>query len=388
MLRQQTGHYVTISTVGETCRAFVPDPLPPAPPLQINEALQRELEQALVNLGRLDSLTLFLPDTSLFLYMYIRKEAVLSSQIEGTQSSLSDLLLFESEAMPGVPEEDVQEVSSYVAAMDYGLGRLREGFPLSLRLVREIHQILLGKGRGRDRAPGEYRRTQNWIGGTRPGNARHVPPPPHLVLECLGALEKFWHDDPVYTPTLIKAALAHVQFETIHPFLDGNGRLGRLLITLLFCAEGILREPLLYLSLYFKTHRQQYYELLQAMRVDGDWEAWLEFFVRGVNETAEQAIQTARQLAAMRQKDREQLNSLGRATSSALKVHQALEQRPILSIARLVEMTGLSVPAVTHTLGHLNRLGIVQEITGRQRHRMFGYTEYLSILGPNTEPIR
>jgi len=235
------------------------------------------MEKANRALGRLDGMTLLLPDASLFLYFYVRKEALLSSQIEGTQSSFNDLLLYESDETPGVPLDDVREVSNYVAAMDHGLSRLRGGFPLSLRLIREIHEILLSKGRGSDKGPGEFRRTQNWVGGTRPGTANFVPPPPESLMDCLGALEKFLHNDPVPTPLLIKAALAHVQFETIHPFLDGNGRLGRLLITFLLCAEGALTEPILYLSLYFKTHRSQYYDWLQKVRIDGDWEGWLGF---------------------------------------------------------------------------------------------------------------
>ncbi len=241
--------------------------------------------------GRLDGLKNVLPDPEIFLYSYVRKEAVLSSQIEGTQSSLSDLLLFELEGVAGMPLNDVQEVSNCVAAMNHGLKRLQT-LPLSLRLIKEIHGVLLAKGHGSKKEPGEFRRSQNWVGGTRPGNAAYVPPPPDQVLECLGALGKFLHNDPVKTPLLIKAALTHIQFETIHPFLDGNGRLGRLLITFLFCAEGALHEPLLYLSLYFKQHRQQYYDLLQSVRLTGDWEAWLRFFLTGVEETANQAART------------------------------------------------------------------------------------------------
>jgi len=272
MKRGLTGHYVPLpSAAGENARAFVPNPLPPAPPLELDTEIQELIQNAMLALGRLDGLTTVLPEPAIFLYSYVRKEAVLSSQIEGTQSSLSDLLLFEMEGVAGVPLDDVQEVSNYVAAMNYGLKRL-EKLPLSLRLLKEIHGVLMRKGRGSKKEPGEFRRSQNWVGGTRPGNALFVPPPPDLVLECLGALEKFLHNDPVKTLLLIKAALAHVQFETIHPFLDGNGRLGRLLITFLFCAEGALREPLLYLSLYFKQHRQQYYDLLQSVRLSGDWE--------------------------------------------------------------------------------------------------------------------
>jgi len=245
------GRYETTAIGGETVRAYIPIPLPPVPPVDL-DGLHVALEQANQTIGRLDGVASVLPDPSLFLYIYIRKEALLSSQIEGTQSSLSDLLLYEAEEAPGVPIDDTREVSNYVAAMNHGLHRLREDFPLSLRLIREIHAILLSQGRGQDKDPGAFRRTQNWIGGTRPGNALFVPPPPHLVMDCLGALEAFIHADSPDLPLLVKAALVHVQFETIHPFLDGNGRLGRLLITFLMCERGILREPLLYLSLFFK----------------------------------------------------------------------------------------------------------------------------------------
>ena len=257
MHRSLQGRYVTISTAGEKAQAFVPAPLPPQPPIDWTPALRDKFDQALLALGRLDSVSTLLPDTSLFLYMYVRKEAVLSSMIEGTQSSLSDLLLFELDQEPGVPLDDVREVSNYVAALSHGLKLLEEGLPLSLRLFGEVHGVLHAKGRGSVHAPGEFRRTQNWIGGTRPGNAAFVPPPAETVMECMGKLELFLHDKPEPTPILLKAALAHVQFETIHPFLDGNGRLGRLLITLLLCEHRVLRKPMLYVSLYFKTHRQK-----------------------------------------------------------------------------------------------------------------------------------
>src|SRR5450631_3031166 len=300
---QRLGRYSVSTFVGESVRALVPPPLPPVPPVRL-DALQVLLEQANQALGRLDGLASVLPDLSLFIYAYVRKEAVLSSQIEGTQSSLSDLLLFENEEAPGVPIEDVQEVSNYVAALYHGLKRMREGFPLSLRLIREIHQVLLAQGRGSDKAPGEFRRTQNWIGGTRPGNATFVPPPPDLVMECMGQLELFLHLETQELPLLIRAGLIHVQFETIHPFLDGNGRLGRLLITFLLCASGALREPILYLSLFFKTHRQVYYDLLTGVRTKGNWEAWLEFFLTGVKETADQAFQAARRILTLLEADR------------------------------------------------------------------------------------
>ena len=276
MKRGLQGHYETVSTVGETVKAFIPEPLPPVPSLEITGDLQKKLNEAGFLLGKLDGSADLLPDVGIFLYMFIRKEAVLSSQIEGTQSSLSDLLLFELKEKPGVPLDDVQEVSNYVAAMTYGLKRLEEGFPLSLRLLREIHAELLAKGRGSGKNPGEFRHSQNWIGGTRPGNAFFVPPPPEEAVRCMGELEKFLHDEDI--PLLIKAALSHIQFETIHPFLDGNGRVGRLLITLLLCNGGMLKQPLLYLSYYFKSHRQYYYDLLNSIRENGDWERWLDFF--------------------------------------------------------------------------------------------------------------
>jgi len=385
MKRDLQGHYVTISTVGEAAQAFVPEPLPPNPSLDWMPDLRSKFDQALLALGRLDSISTFLPDISLFLYMYVRKEAVLSSMIEGTQSSLSDLLLFELDMEPGVPLDDVREVSNYVAAMDYGLKRLAEGFPLSLRLIKEMHGVLLYKGRGSNQTPGEFRRTQNWIGGTRPGNAAFVPPPADKVLECMGKLELFLHDQPQPTPALLKAALAHVQFETIHPFLDGNGRLGRLLITLLLCEQKMLREPMLYLSLYFKSHRQYYYELLNGVRLSGNWEAWLDFFAEAVIVTATQAVDTARQLIDLANEDRDRISDLGRAAASTLRVHRALLERPITASGWLVKKTGITPATVNKCLRHLERLGIVRELTSRRRNRVFSYTGILEIMNPGTE---
>src|SRR5882672_4921274 len=273
MQRGSTGCYEITSVVGERVRAFIPQALPPDPPMALANARQRLLERATLALGRLDSITLLLPDPQLFLYAYIRREAVLSSQIEGTQSSLSDLLLFELEEAPGVPFDDVVEVSNYVAALEHGMARLRGGFPLSNRLIREMHEKLLARGRGSEKQPGEFRRSQNWIGGTRPGNAHFVPPPPALVEEAMAALERMFHEADAPYPVLVMAALAHVQFETVHPFLDGNGRIGRLLIPLLLHDARLLQQPLLYLSLYFKQHRDEYYRLLDRVRTAGDWEA-------------------------------------------------------------------------------------------------------------------
>lgn len=332
MKRKLQGYYTTISTVGEKVQAFVPDPLPPVPAIEWSAELREKFDQALLALGRLDSVSVLLPDTSLFLYMYVRKETVLSSMIEGTQSSLSDLLLFEFEHQPGVPLDDVQEVSNYVAALNYGLNRLNEEFPLSLRLLKEIHNILLSKGRGKECSPGDFRKSLNWIGGSRPGTAAFVPPPPEQVQKCMGKLELFLHDQPEKTSILLKVALAHVQFETIHPFLDGNGRLGRLLITLLLCSQKVLKEPMLYLSLYFKSHRERYYQLLNEIRLTGDWENWLDFFADAVIETATQAVDTAQQLMRLAASDGEKTNSLKRISGSAHLIQKAMLERPWLHL--------------------------------------------------------
>ncbi|HPA45852.1 MAG TPA: Fic family protein [bacterium] len=383
MKRTIQGRYITISTVGETVRAFIPTPLPPQPPIDWSPQLREKFDRALLALGRLDSVSILLPNPSLFLYTYVRKEAVLSSQIEGTQSSLSDLLLFELDLTPSVPIQDVREVSNYVAALNHGLQRLKEGFPLSLRLIREIHEILLSTGRGSDRTPGEFRRSQNWIGGTRPGDAVFVPPPPENVVECMGDLEMFLHDRPVQTTTLLKAALAHVQFETIHPFLDGNGRLGRLLITLLLCAEKVLKDPMLYLSLFFKMHRQRYYDLLNDVRFSGDWEAWLDFFAEAVTETATQSAETARQLGELSLEDQKQIGQLGQISGSVFQVHQALLERPIARAGWI--KTSLSAATVNKCLRCLEELGIVRELTGQRRNRIYSYAKYLEIMNRGTE---
>jgi Fic family protein len=385
MKRKLQGRYVTISTVAERAQAFVPAPLPPRPPINWTPELRSKFDQALLALGRLDSVSTLLPDTSLFLYMYVRKEAVLSSMIEGTQSSLSDLLLFELDQKPGVPLDDVREVSNYVAALEHGMRLLQEGLPLSLRMFREIHGVLLTRGRGSNQTPGEFRRSQNWIGGTRPGNAAFVPPPAEEVLLCMSKLELFLHDQPEPTPVLLKAALVHVQFETIHPFLDGNGRLGRLLIPLLLCEQKVLREPMLYLSLYFKTHRKCYYELLDNVRITGDWEAWLDFFAEAVIVTATQAFETAQQLLDLSNQDRDKIIGLGRAAASSLQIHRALMEHPIATSGSLVEKTGITPATVNKALGHLEQLGIVKELTARKRNRLFSYAGYIEIMNRGTE---
>ena len=385
MKRKPQGRYIISSTAGEKVRAFVPAPLPPDPPLRWTPDLRAKFDQALVELGRLGGIADTLPNTALFLYMYVRKEALLSSLIEGTQSSLSDLLLYELDLQPGAPLDDVLEVSNYVAAISYGLDRLEEEFPLSLRLIREIHRVLLSRGRGSRQGPGEFRRSQNWIGGTRPGNATYVPPPHQHVQECMGQLEDFLHDRPEPTPALLKAALAHVQFETIHPFLDGNGRMGRLLITLILCEKKMIKRPLLYLSLYFKSHRQQYYDLLNRVRFLGDWEAWLDFFAEAVIYTAGQAVSTARQIIALAEGDQEKIRSLGRSAANVLRLHRAFLERPLATSGWLAERLALSPATVNRGLARLVRLGILRELTGRRRNRVFSYAKYLDIMNQGTE---
>lgn len=371
---------------GERYEAYLPAPLPPKPPLGV-ESLFPLLDQANTALGRLDGMSMVLPDPHLFLYMYIRKEAVLSSQIEGTQSSLSDLLLFENEQAPGAPIDDVAEVSCYVSAIYYGLERLKE-FPLSLRLIQEIHAKLMNNARGGHKQPGQFRSSQNWIGGSRPGNAKFVPPPPEYLMECLDSFEKFLHDDKVKLPVLIKAALAHVQFETIHPFLDGNGRLGRLLITFILCNDGVLRKPLLYLSLYLKANRQAYYDHLQSVRLTGDWESWVSFFLTGVIETANQATETAQAIIGLFARNRELVKQSGKATAALLTIQNFLEGNPITTTAKLKHECNISLPTALRNLATLESLGIVKEITGKERHKVFVYKEYLDLLNQGTEPIR
>lgn len=385
MIRGLQGTYKTSSAPGEQVRSFIPAPLPPEPSIEWTPELQQKFDTAYQALGHLDAAAELLPDVSLFLYTYIRKEAVLSSMIEGTQSSLSDLLIYEADDQPGVPIEDVEEVSCYTAALQHGLRRLEEGFPLSNRLLKEMHAVLLGKGRGSQKNPGEFRKSQNWIGGTRPGNALFVPPPPDVVPEAMGKLELFIHDRPVTTPVLVKAALSHFQFGTIHPFLDGNGRLGRLLITLLLCEQKVLKEPLLYLSLYFKTHRHQYYDLLTRVRMNGEWEAWLEFFAEAVLHVSQQAAATARRLHRLADENRAKIAGLGRAAASADRVHKAMLERPITNARWLSSKVGLTPATVYRSLEHLSRLGIVTELTEKQRDRLFSYPAYIDIMNEGTE---
>lgn len=381
------GRLVTTVAFNETVNAYVPQPLPPSPPLALTDELMNRLSEADRAVGRLDGVAMLLPDKALFLYMYVRKEAVLSSQIEGTQSTLDDLLRFENEALAGKPVDDVAEVSNYVDAMMFGLERLRDpkGLPLCLRLLREMHARLLRSGRGEAKNPGEFRRSQNWLGGTRPGNAEFVPPPVNEMDACLNDLECFLQDDSRHIPPLMKAGMLHVQFETIHPFLDGNGRLGRLLIALFLVDKDVLREPLLYLSLYLKTHRQTYYRLLQDVRLKGDWETWLEFFLIGVAETANNAYDSAMRIVALFRNDRERISAAGDQTNSMLRIHELLQTHPFVNAAQAQRKTGLSAPTVNKAFEALESLGVVREVTGKQRGRVFAYGAFLDILDEGTD---
>lgn len=386
-MRGCTGRYKVTRFGNEEVRAFVPNPLPPVPPVELGQHLEL-YERANLALGRLDALGLLLPDLPLFIYYYVRKEAVLSSQIEGTQSSVADLLMFENEQAPGVPEEDVEQVSNYVGALFHGVERMRHSLPLSLRLLREMHARLLQRGRGSEKQPGEFRTSQNWIGWTRPGNAIYVPPPPAEMLECLYALERFLHAEQPGVPPLIRAGMAHVQFESIHPFLDGNGRLGRQLITLMLCSQGVIHEPILYLSLFFKQNRDRYYELLQAVRVDGDWEGWLAFYLEGIASTAENAYSTARRLVALFEADRKRLETHRRSSSTLLRIHELLRQRPIWQAPKLAKAMDLSGPGVRKQIATMIEEEVLCEISGKERYQVYCYQRYLDILNEGTEPLK
>lgn len=379
------GRFAETTVGGETVRAFVPPPLPPTPAIDVLPLLER-LSAAERALGRLDGITTLLPRHELFLYMYVRKEAVLSSQIEGTQSTLTDLLRFEAAAEAGRSFDDVREVSNYVDALMFGLNRLEE-LPISLRLIREMHALLMDGNRGGEKNPGEFRRSQNWIGGTRPGNAMFVPPPVGELPVCLAAFEDFLHEERSALPPLLKAGLLHVQFETIHPFLDGNGRIGRLLITLYLCAKGSLRAPLLYLSLFLKTNRSEYYRLLQDVRETGAWEAWLAFYLTGIEQTANQAFDAASRIVELFKADRDRISGDSDRAGSALRVHEWLQANPFATSNHIVQEIGLSAPTVNSALADLERLGIVSEITGKRRNRVFSYTNYLEILSEGTDPV-
>jgi len=372
----RSGHYQAQPT---GYRAFMPKPLPPEPPVQIGPELQRLLSDADRAVGRLHGSVETLPHPDLFVYMYVRKEAVLSSQIEGTQSSLQDLLAAEAHLAEGVPS-DVDEVVNYVRAMNLGLQRLPE-LPLSIRLIREIHAELMKGARGAHLAPGQLRHTQNWIGpsGSTIATASFIPPPPQDVPVLLGDIETFLHrEDDV--PLLIKIGLAHAQFETVHPFLDGNGRIGRLLITFLLCERNALKKPVLYLSHYFKQHRQEYYDRLQATREDGDWEGWLSFFLQGVTAVSVEAAETAKKILILREDHRRQINDqLGRMAGNGHRVLERLYEKPIVSVEDVRTITGSSFQAANVIVQRLVDIQILREMTGRARNRRFLYAPYVDL---------
>ena len=385
MKRQQTGIYETTFIGDEQVRAFIPNPLPPEDVLDM-KYLQRSLDSAIFALGQLHSIATILPEPWLFIYAYVRREAVISSRIEGMQSTLSDLMLFELTQVPGVRVDDVVEVSNYVSALEHGLRRIREDhFPLCNRLIREIHKKLLSSDQGSKNLPGEFRRSQNWLGGTRPGNARFVPPPTNFVEKCMSDLERFMYSDDRGHSALIRTGLSHVQFETIHPFLGGNGRVGRLLIALQLCHEGLLNEPLLYLSLHFKKNRSDYYLLLDAVRHHGDWEAWLRFFLEGITETSENAISVTKRLNALFRDDSLRIHNFTRFKSSALLVQQTLQKRPLSTLKSIAAESSLSIPAVTNGMFALEQAGIAREITNKKRNRIYSYDQYISILNEDID---
>jgi Fic family protein len=384
MKRGLQGKLVQQGPRQEVFKSLIPKPLPPAPPIEFSAEFLDLMEKANLALGRLDGLARLLPDLQLFLYFYLRKESVLSSQIEGTQSSLSELLLFESNQLTGAPNNDVVEVSNYVSALQYGLKRLRQDLPISIRLMKEIHGVLLARGKGKDKRPGEFRDSQNWIGGSRPGNAAFVPAPKEEVVTLMGQIETFYHENRSL-PALVKAALIHVQFETVHPFLDGNGRLGRMLITLMLVADGVLSEPLLYLSLYFKQHRSSYYDLLQRVRFEGDWEEWLSFFFTAVLETAQQAVSTAHEVLRLFKRDRNRVEGLGRIRGTAILVHELFQKKPYLTISSASKELHLSQPAVTNAMRALQKLKMVKETSGRNWNRIYVYSNYLLIMTEGAE---
>jgi len=384
-----TGRYETTSTAGETVNAFVPAPLPPDnPPLAIHGEMSELLRRAEAAVGRLNLAGAMVPSVSWFLYSFVRKEAVVSSQIEGTQASLVDLLMYEAAGRAdAVDESDVRQVSNYLDALSYARRQIRNrtGPPLSMRLLNEAHRRLLRNVPGAHRTPGKIRRSQNWIGGTRPGNAVYVPPPPHLLGKLLGSLEKYIHTEDELQP-LMRAGLLHVQFETIHPYLDGNGRIGRLLITLLLEHWNVLTEPLLYLSLYFKRHRAEYYRLLNTVRTDGDFEGWLKFFLEGIAVIADEAVAAAQSLFALVSSDRTRVLAIRSTSVAGIRLFELLPAQPIVTVGNIVKLLKTTKPTATKAVAGLVEAGILTETTGRRRDRSFSYHAYLNLLRAGTEP--
>ncbi|NRB10065.1 MAG: Fic family protein [Rickettsiaceae bacterium] len=383
-MQNRIGKFITKKVAGESYKIYIPPKLPLHSGIDLNP-ISTLIENAAFFLSQLNSIAESIPNTNLFVYMYVRKEALLSSQIEGTQSSFSDLILFEHKQKPQVSLDDVEEVSNYVKAINHGIKRLKKGFPLCNRLICEVHKILLSGIRGTNKLPGKFRTSQNWIGGTRPGNAIFVPPAPEFLPECLSNLEKFLHDNTY--PALIKAAITHLQFETIHPFLDGNGRIGRLLIILLLINDGIIEKPILYLSLYLKQNRSTYYNLLQEVRTNGTWETWLEFFLDSIITSSKQAILTINKINNLFTVDLLKIDKLGRASHSCRKVLEYLQELPQISVPTLSQALNISAPAARNALNHLTQLDITQEITGKKRDKIYVYKNYLTLLEDGTEPL-
>ena len=383
MTKRISGTYVSSIAGGEKVRAFVPKALPPSrPALNLNEEINETLFSALGSLKTLNLASKMVPDTNWFIYGFVRKEAVLSSQIEGTQASLFDLFESEDVAESGELTEDVEEVCNYVHAIDFGLKQLRSkgGLPLSLRLIRELHKQLMKGVRGEHKSPGQFRKSQNWIGGTRPGNAKFVPPPHERMPKCLEQLEKYLHSKSKL-PALVRVGLIHAQFETIHPFLDGNGRVGRLLIALIMNDWKLLDSPLLYLSLYFKRHQQEYYSRLNGIRTEGDWESWIQFFLEGVDTVSTEATQLAQDLYAITRNHNAEVLAYRKSTLAAVRLLELLPANPIISLPRAVSLLKTTKPTAVKTISLLEELGILKEITGKKRDRKYSYATYLSALG-------
>lgn len=383
---RETGRYERVVGGGEDVSAFVPYPLPPiSPPLTLEGPLADRLRHAEQALARLDLAGEMVPSLDWFIYAFVRKEAVISSQIEGTQASLVDLLNFEAEE-ESAPSPDVEEICNHVDALAYARQQLADekGLPLSMRLLNETHQLLMKGVRGAGKQPGEVRRSQNWIGGSRPGNAVFVPPPQHLLPDLLGDFEKYLHGEDALPP-LIRSGLLHVQFETIHPYLDGNGRIGRLLITLLLEHWSLLEKPFLYLSLFFKRNQTEYYRRLGNVRIEGDWEGWLDFFLDGVATIAEEAITSARYLFTLVAQDRDRIVESGSASVSAIRLFELLPRHPIVTVATTMKLVDASKPTATRAIGILEQTGILAETTGRRRDRCFAYQAYLDQLRVGTD---
>lgn len=386
-MARTTGTYEATEVAGESVRAFIPHPLPPSQPkISISGDLAAQLQTAETNLASLESASRMVPSLEWFVYAFVRKEAVISSQIEGTQASLDDLLASEADAPSTAPPEHIEEICNYLEALSYARGQLRRkaGLPLSIRLLNGAHKRLMSGTRGRNRQPGKIRRSQNWIGGTRPGNARFVPPPPHRLAELLGQLENYLHTRDPLSP-LIRSGLAHAQFETLHPYLDGNGRLGRLLIALCLEDWGLLSEPLLYLSLYFKRHQSEYYTRLDAIRTQGDWEGWLAYFLEGVAVIAGESLALIGSLFDVQTRDRSLYLASGSPTVAGVRLFESLPQHPLVTVKSAVEICNATKPTAAKAIASLCDAGILKEITGRGRDRTYAYTEYLDLIREGTE---